>query len=130
MPDNTIQENIFEPDSPPPGVQLAETPVHRAPEPELIDNRPGAPRPLPPFRRRTKLALILFLATCVSTFLVGAYGVGVFPLPVYVIVLFNMTGAQFVQWLTNGLTYSAGVMSILLAHEMGHYLQARRYGVP
>lgn len=27
-------------------------------------------------------------------------------------------------------TYSAGVMAILTAHEFGHYLAARRYGVP
>lgn len=29
-----------------------------------------------------------------------------------------------------GLAYMAAVMSILLAHEMGHFLQAVRYGVP
>src|SRR6185503_10094337 len=30
----------------------------------------------------------------------------------------------------NGLEYSGCVIAILGAHEMGHYLQARRYGVP
>ena len=30
----------------------------------------------------------------------------------------------------SGLKYSAALMAILWAHEMGHYLQARRYGVP
>ncbi|MBN2417198.1 site-2 protease family protein [bacterium] len=29
-----------------------------------------------------------------------------------------------------GLLYAAGLLSILLAHEMGHYLAARRHGVP
>jgi membrane-associated protease RseP (regulator of RpoE activity) len=32
--------------------------------------------------------------------------------------------------LDNGLTYAFAVMLILTAHEAGHYLQARRYGVP
>jgi membrane-associated protease RseP (regulator of RpoE activity) len=32
--------------------------------------------------------------------------------------------------LFNGLTYAAAVMVMLGAHEMGHYLQARRYHVP
>ena len=30
----------------------------------------------------------------------------------------------------DGLIYSAALMTILTAHEMGHYLQARRYGIP
>ncbi|HPI74367.1 MAG TPA: site-2 protease family protein [bacterium] len=33
-------------------------------------------------------------------------------------------------YLTNGLWYSVAILSILLAHEMGHYLMCRRYGVP
>jgi membrane-associated protease RseP (regulator of RpoE activity) len=33
-------------------------------------------------------------------------------------------------WFAAGLAYSLGVMTILLAHEMGHYVQTRRYGVP
>lgn len=31
--------------------------------------------------------------------------------------------------LNNGLTFSASLLSILLAHEMGHYLACRKYGV-
>src|SRR5258707_6258125 len=31
---------------------------------------------------------------------------------------------------TGGLAFSVALMTILLSHEFGHYLQARRYGVP
>jgi membrane-associated protease RseP (regulator of RpoE activity) len=48
---------------------------------------------------RVRLAVILFLLTCLST------------------------------WWANGLIYSLCVMAVLLAHELGHYLQALRYGV-
>lgn len=47
-----------------------------------------------------RLSLALFLATCASTLLVA------------------------------GPAYALAIMTILGAHEMGHYLQARRYGVP
>lgn len=46
------------------------------------------------------LAIILFLATCASTYSVG------------------------------GLAYAVPMMGILLCHEFGHYIQARRYHVP
>lgn len=49
---------------------------------------------------RIGLPLILFLATCWTTYRVG------------------------------GAEYAIAIMTILLAHEMGHFLQARRYGVP
>jgi membrane-associated protease RseP (regulator of RpoE activity) len=32
-------------------------------------------------------------------------------------------------WLTQGVSYAVAIMTILLAHEMGHYIQARRYNV-
>jgi membrane-associated protease RseP (regulator of RpoE activity) len=51
-------------------------------------------------RRRTLLPILLFAATCVST------------------------------WLIGGWAYCLAIMTTLLAHELGHYLQARRYGVP
>ncbi len=55
-----------------------------------------------------KLNLYLFLATCVTTFSTG--------------------------WLQNGswqggLWYSGGIISILFAHEMGHYLMCRKHGI-
>jgi membrane-associated protease RseP (regulator of RpoE activity) len=48
----------------------------------------------------TRKHLILFLLTVLTTYLVG------------------------------GLVYSATLMTILLAHELGHYLMSRRYGIP
>ncbi|MEM8962777.1 MAG: site-2 protease family protein [Acidobacteriota bacterium] len=63
-----------------------------------------SPRPVsyqpPPPRQRPRLVVGLFLATCGSTLLVG------------------------------GPLFSLAVMTILLAHELGHFLQARRYQVP
>lgn len=49
---------------------------------------------------RILLPIILFAATCAST------------------------------WLVGGLAFSLALMTTLLAHELGHYIQARRYGVP
>ncbi|GAB4135140.1 MAG: site-2 protease family protein [Planctomycetaceae bacterium] len=53
------------------------------------------------FRMRFRKALFLFIATCLSTW--------------------------FAQ---RSLEYTFAVMFILIAHEMGHFLQALRYGVP
>lgn len=102
---------------------------------------PPPPEPRPPKQR---IAIILFLLACASTFYVG---MGMFtPAPDGYVD--PRTGKRFTipkenyetcQWeesfnpwqpLVPGLTYSICVMSILMAHEMGHYLQAVRYGVP
>ncbi len=63
---------------------------------EFVAELPSPPRSRP----RRLLPIALFVATCVSTYLVG------------------------------GWAFSLALMSTLLAHELGHYLQARRYGVP
>ena len=63
-------------------------------------DQPAAPSPLPNEQARLRLPILLFIATCLST------------------------------WFSVGPMYSLAVMTILLAHELGHYLQARRYGVP
>lgn len=51
-------------------------------------------------RRRVLLPVVLFVATLLST------------------------------WWVGGLAFSLALMTTLLAHELGHYLQAQRYGVP
>ncbi len=95
-------------------------------------NWDAAPPPRPPARRpRRLLPLILFVATCLSTFVVGGQMFGEQRLipssflgeaPTLLIEVSSM--------LMGGLKYSLGLMAILVAHEMGHFLQARRYGVP
>lgn len=52
------------------------------------------------YRPRRTLPLVLFIATCLTT------------------------------WYAGGWMYSLAVMFVLLSHEFGHYLQAVRYNVP
>ena len=77
-------------------------------------------------RPRRVLPLLLFVATCLSTFFTGGQMFGLEVLP--------GTPPQavfdFPKFLAGGLQYSTALMAILVAHEMGHFLQARRYGVP
>jgi membrane-associated protease RseP (regulator of RpoE activity) len=78
--------------------------------PELATAEP------PPPKRRVWLPLALFLVTCVSTFIAAIF----------------WQGRPFTGWwsaVTDGLMYSGAVMTILLCHEMGHFVQAVRYRV-
>jgi membrane-associated protease RseP (regulator of RpoE activity) len=78
--------------------------------PEYVVEEPAPPPP-----RRLWLPVVLFIATCFSTFVAGSHYFDHFTLdPVSV---------------RDGVMYSAAVMLILLCHEMGHFLQARRLGV-
>jgi membrane-associated protease RseP (regulator of RpoE activity) len=92
----------------------------RPPEPEAVQYQR--------MQSRKRVAVWLFLATCVTTFLAGT--------ELHLTLLHPAVLEQLVDKgllgtvLMNGLTYSAAVMSILLFHEMGHYLQAKRYNVP
>lgn len=58
--------------------------------------------------KNPRINLYLFLATCATTFLTGYLGRS--------------------SW-QDGLWFSGGIISILLAHEMGHYLMCRKYGI-
>jgi Zn-dependent protease len=127
------------PDTPRP-----EPPPDSAPLPQTVPSetlnviRPPAeniwldePRPIAHRRTREQLALILFLMTCLSTFAVGFVGDA---LPVLLganlAVLRDMFTTHLARNLSHGLTYAGCVMAILSAHELGHYLQARRNHVP
>ena len=100
--DNTTPENM---ESEPQIVQA-----------ELVEMSPGVPwewqevRAVRP-RRRWRLPLALFIATCFSTLLAG------------------MGGEEGWTAFVSGLRYCLPVMTILVCHEMGHFIQAYRYGV-
>lgn len=98
----------------------AETPADidsaNAPPGSTADNAGARPR-------RVWLPVALFIATCLSTFWVGTSEwdfLATFSEPLV------MLRAHW--W--RGAVYSIAVLSILMAHEMGHFLQAVRYGVP
>lgn len=118
-----------------PQIQPAHEPEVIVPERvELIDPAREAVKPSlrvmgrSQVRHRPRLAMGLFLATCLSTFLVGS-GLIVAVFFPGVLVKLHQAGELW-KAVGRGLLYSGAVMAILLAHEMGHYLQARRYGVP
>jgi membrane-associated protease RseP (regulator of RpoE activity) len=99
------------------------TPIALAPIDASPPDREG-PTPRP--RLRFRLPLILFALTCLSTFWTGASGFDLLatitdPFEVLESTLHNAG---------QGLAYMFAVMGILLAHEMGHFLQAVRYRVP
>ncbi len=74
---------------------------------------PGSPR-----RPGVRLNVLLFLATVATTIMAGALqakGTEAFSSPENILA---------------GIPFSAALLSILLAHEMGHYFTSRHYGVP
>jgi len=88
---------------------------------EVVEVSPAAPwewrevRPVRP-RRRWRVPVALFAATCLSTLWTGAS---------------ERALVDHGLWagLLSGLRYAVPVMTILIFHEMGHFLQAHRYGV-
>lgn len=112
---------------------LADEPIFEPVEVILLDQqrRPVRRPRRAPAERRIRLSLILFACTCVSTFVVGAIGGEFFPDPRFFAAVWGLIG-KIGAWplVVKGLSYSVPVMGILLFHEMGHYLQARRHHVP
>jgi Zn-dependent protease len=82
----------------------------RAPDGHVILATPGE---LPQAAAKPKLALTLFIATAISMMFVHV----------------QQRADGSIDWLS-GWPFALGLLSILLAHEMGHYLMARRLGVP
>jgi Zn-dependent protease len=93
--------------------------------------RPALPSQFPaqrpnPQPRAWRRPLMLFVLTCLSTFWAGASGNDL-------LAALTDPGEVFLSAIGNarqGLLYMGAVMGILLAHEMGHFLQAVRYRVP
>ncbi|MES1213745.1 MAG: site-2 protease family protein [Singulisphaera sp.] len=96
--------------------------------------------PLPPRRfgappRRVLLPVLLFAATCLTTFWAGSSPSVQIMRHEFVNRVFpnfggGADGIVLIGRWHDGLVYMLAVMGILLAHEMGHFLQALRYGVP
>lgn len=79
-------------------------------------------------QRRTLLPLLLFLATCASTFWVGAAEWE--PMRPDKVASWGLVFNTLRQnWLT-GLQYMCAVVGILVAHEMGHFLQTVKHRIP
>ena len=86
--------------------------LRRAGDEHLILALPGS---LPAAPARPGLALALFCATLLSVLFVGAASEGMLASPLDL----------FTGW-----PFAASLLGILLAHELGHYVVARRLGVP
>jgi Zn-dependent protease len=76
--------------------------------------------------RRIATPLLLFAATATSTFLAGALAWD----PVLAFVEPEQAGKLIAVHWREGVQYMAAFLAILLAHELGHFLQAVRYRVP
>jgi peptidase M50-like protein len=104
---------------------------------EVLDRRPrrvaGTYYRPQSFGTNKPLAAALLLATCVSVFLSGLIpGDGIMAAAAGLEYALHAGNFWAVLWemLPNGIIYFAALMTILMSHEMGHYLQAKRYRVP
>jgi membrane-associated protease RseP (regulator of RpoE activity) len=77
--------------------------------------------------RSKRVATWMLLATVVSMVWVGMMAGGG---PILPSLFFAAPEAVQIELIMSGLTYAGALLLILGCHEMGHYLQARRYGVP
>ncbi|MEX2091399.1 MAG: site-2 protease family protein [Pirellulales bacterium] len=76
-------------------------------------------------KRRRVVPILLFVATCLSTYWVGAADWK----PQQFGTSDQMWHAVTTNW-EQGFTYMGAVIAILLTHEMGHFLQTVRYHIP
>jgi membrane-associated protease RseP (regulator of RpoE activity) len=110
--------------------------------PPVASSTLEAYRPMPvyalrPPRQRYWLHVLLLLLTCFTTLVVGArmqynfaHSRSVFLLDDNAASFFPVSWAfSHPQRLLLGIPFAGTLMLILLAHEMGHYLYCRRYGV-
>lgn len=91
---------------------------------ELLEEAPYNPQTVQTSRRKRSKHLLLFVATFVTTTLIGADHYASF------ISEFQRLRIEL-SWslVAGGLWYSCGVMAILGAHEMGHYIACRYYNL-
>src|SRR2546425_9994464 len=82
------------------------------------------PRPFP------WLNIILFMLTCMTTTIVGTVLMASFDGAVPESIIGFLTSIlHSPSMLISGLPFSVAIMTILMAHEMGHYLTCRYYGI-
>jgi Zn-dependent protease len=79
-------------------------------------------------QRRTLLPAVLFLATCCSTFWVGAAQWE--PMRPDRMATWGMVLHTIQRNWTTGLQYMCAVVGILVAHEMGHFWQTVKHRIP
>jgi membrane-associated protease RseP (regulator of RpoE activity) len=132
-------------------VDAVVSPAHRGPSAELLESLSHWPgvhywvegdgegrlmlvRPLGrPTPERWWLHATLFLATFLTVWMAGTFLAGTDPgWPA--VSLRNLAGvvhavAEWLRSMRPGLEFAMGLMAILLAHETGHYLTAKRYGI-
>jgi len=107
---------------------------------ELADAPASPPvEPIPPRRaRRVMLPVVLFLLTCLSTFVAGAcmwWPADYLLAPPFAQDLTAgpldspLRRVLLTHW-SDGLVYMACVLGILFTHEMGHFLATVRYRIP
>jgi len=96
---------------------------------------PLAHLPEPPPPRRLRLALLLFLLTVVSTLFVGLHLTDAYRQnqPPYTEGVYSFELIERLQaspgMLFQGWPFAATLLGILLAHELGHYIACRYYGI-
>ena len=79
-------------------------------------------------QRNTMLPIVLFVATCLSTFWVGSTRWQ--PMEEAFLGTYSaMWATVSANWFT-GLQYMVAVLAILLTHEMGHFLQTVKHRIP
>ena len=98
------------------GRQTARPPQHPQLSAAHLHSRP---------KRRRVIPILLFIATCLSTYWVGAADWK----PQQFATTDQMWQALTTNW-QQGLMYMGAVIAILLTHEMGHFLQTVRNHIP
>ena len=71
----------------------------------------------------------LFALTCLSTLVVGTVLMGMYTNSLGDVIPFLSQIVRSPSILLTGLPFSLAIMTILLGHEMGHYLTCRYYGI-
>jgi len=92
-------------------------PIHRKESPSWTEGSENQPFPVyPPPKPRMVWNIVLFFLTLITTILAGALQEGVNPL--------KDPGEIY-----RGIPFSFALMGILLSHELGHYLVAKKHGM-